>query len=301
MLKHTYCKIICSEAHSLGWGYKMSKEVLRVFISVDMEGISGIVHQSQTGRDPKEYERGRSLMIGDVNAAIKGVLDFGEAEIVVSDAHGSMRNLKPEELHEAAVLVSGSPKPLTQMAGIDSEFDAALFIGYHSKKGTKRGILAHTISSSVIDSIIINGSEVGETAINAAIAGYHGVPCIFLSGDLAVTKEAEELIPYIVTVSVKEAFSRTAAKCINPRKAGKLIKQGVTEALKKRDSIKSFTFNPPIDVKIKYRDSLMADAVEFIPIVERVNGRTIRFVLNDYLKAFNTLRASIYVAGAVAR
>lgn len=279
----------------------MSKEVLRVFISVDMEGISGIVHQSQTGRDPKEYERGRSLMIGDVNAAIKGVLDFGEAEIVVSDAHGSMRNLKPEELHEAAVLVSGSPKPLTQMAGIDSEFDAALFIGYHSKKGTKRGILAHTISSSVIDSIIINGSEVGETAINAAIAGYHGVPCIFLSGDLAVTKEAEELIPYIVTVSVKEAFSRTAAKCINPRKAGKLIKQGVTEALKKRDSIKSFTFNPPIDVKIKYRDSLMADAVEFIPIVERVNGRTIRFVLNDYLKAFNTLRASIYVAGAVAR
>jgi len=285
----------------LGWGYNMSKEVLRVFISVDMEGISGIVHQSQTGRDPKEYERGRSLMIGDVNAAIKGVLDFGEAEIVVSDAHGSMRNLKPEELHEAAVLVSGSPKPLTQMAGIDSEFDAALFIGYHSKKGTKRGILAHTISSSVIDSIIINGSEVGETAINAAIAGYHGVPCIFLSGDLAVTKEAEELIPYIVTVSVKEAFSRTAAKCINPRKAGKLIKQGVTEALKKRDSIKSFTFNPPIDVKIKYRDSLMADAVEFIPIVERVNGRTIRFVLNDYLKAFNTLRASIYVAGAVAR
>ena len=279
----------------------MSKDVLRVFISVDMEGISGIVHQSQTGRDSKEYERGRSLMAGDVNAAIEGVLDFGEAEIVVSDAHGGMRNLKLEELHEAAVLVSGSPKPLTQMAGIDSEFDAVLFVGYHSKRGTKHGILAHTISSVVIDSIVINGLEVGETAINAAIAGYHGVPCVFLSGDLTVTKEAEELIPDIITVSVKEGVSRTAAKCINPRKTGKLIKQGVSEALKKRDLIKSFTFNPPIDVKIKYRDSLMADAVEFIPIVERVDGRTISFVIDDYLKAFNTLRASIYVAGAVAR
>jgi D-amino peptidase len=279
----------------------MSKESLRVFISVDMEGISGIVHQSQTGRDSKEYERGRTLMVGDVNAAIEGVLDFGEAEIVVSDAHGSMRNLKPEELHEAAVLVSGSPKPLTQMAGIDREFDATLFVGYHSKKGTKRGILSHTISSGVIDSIIINGVEVGETTINAAIAGYHGVSCVFLSGDLAVTKEAEELVPGIVTVSVKEAVSRTAAKCINPKKARKLIKKGVTEALKKRDSIKTFTFKPPIEVRIKYRDSLMADAVEFIPIVERVNGRTIRFVLNDFLKAFNTVRASIYIAGAVAR
>jgi D-amino peptidase len=93
----------------LGWRYNMSKEVLRVFISVDMEGISGIVHQSQTGRDTKEYERGRSLMIGDVNSAIKGVLDFGEAEIVVSDAHGSMRNLKPEELHEAAVPIRWLP------------------------------------------------------------------------------------------------------------------------------------------------------------------------------------------------
>ena len=279
----------------------MVNEVLRVFLSVDMEGISGVVHQSQTGRDPKEYERCRSLMVGDVNAAIEGVLDFGEVEIVVSDAHGSMRNLKPEELHEAAVLVSGSPKPLTQMAGMDSEFDAVLFVGYHSKKGTTRGILDHTISGGVIDSIVINGLEVGETAINAAIAGYHGVPCVFLSGDLAVTKEAEDLIPDIVTVSVKEALSRTAAKCINPRKARKLIKQGVTDALKKRGSIKPFTFNPPIEVRVKYRDSLMADAVAFIPFVERVNGRTIRFVLKDYLKAFNTLRASIYIAGAVAR
>ena len=274
---------------------------LKVFISVDMEGISGIVHGSQTGREQPEYEKGRSLMVGDVNAAIEGALAAGGAEIVVSDGHGGMMNLKPEELHEAAVLVRGSPKPLTQMAGIDRGFDAALFIGYHSKRGTMRGTLDHTISGRTIDSITINGLEVGETAINAAIAGYHGVPLVFVSGDLAVTKEAQEIIPKIGTVAVKEAVSRTAAKCLHPKRARELIKRGVTEALKKRNSIEPFKFEPPIDVKVRYVNSLMADAVEFMPSAERINGRTIRFVLDDYLKAFGAIRASIYIAGAVSR
>jgi len=179
------------------------KSELKVFISVDMEGISGIVHSIQTSRDQPDYEKGRALMVGDVNAAIMGVLALGKAEIVVSDGHGSMTNLQPEELHENSVLVRGSPKPLTQMAGIDRGFDAALFIGYHSKRGTKRGTLDHTISGRTVDSITINGLEVGETAINAAIAGYHEVPLVFISGDRAVTEEAEEIIPGIVTVAVK--------------------------------------------------------------------------------------------------
>jgi len=281
--------------------YRMSVESNpKVFISVDMEGISGIVHGSQTGRDQPEYEKGRSLMVGDVNAAIEGVLAAGGAEIIVSDGHGGMMNLKPEELHEAALLVRGSPKPLTQMAGIDRGLDAALFIGYHSKRGTMHGTLDHTISGRTVDRITINGLEVGETAINAAIAGYHGVPLVFVSGDLAVTKEAEEIIPEIGTVAVKEAVSRTAAKCLHPKRARELIKRGVTEALKKR-SIEPFNFEPPIEVKVRYVNSLMADAVEFMPSAERIDGRTVRFVLDDYLKAFGAIRASIFIAGAVSQ
>lgn len=275
---------------------------LRIFISVDMEGISGIVDWRQAGQlDPAEYERGRALMVGDANAAIEGVLSVSEAEVVVSDGHGTMRNLKSDELHEAAVLVIGSPKPLTQMAGIGKGFDAALFVGYHSKMGTMRGMLDHTISGIVIDSVTINGLEVGETGINAAIAGYYGVPLIFVSGDLAVTKEAEALVPNIVTVAVKEAIARKAAKCLSPKKARELIKKGVAEALKKRKSIKPFTFKPPIELLIKYANSLMADAAEFMPSAERIDGRTIRFVLDDYIKAFRALRASIYIANAVAQ
>lgn len=183
-------------------------------------------------------------MVGDVNAAIEGVLAVGEAEVVVSDAHGKtpggMSNLKPEELNETAVLVRGSPKPLTQMEGIGCGFDAVLFVGYHSRKGTRLGMLDHTISGRVIDGIVVNGLEVGDTAFNAAVAGYYGVPLVFVSGDIAVTKEAEALVPNIVTVAVKEAVSRTAAKCLNPRKARDLIKRGITEAIRKRKSIKPF-------------------------------------------------------------
>ncbi len=273
---------------------------LKVFISVDMEGISSIVDGSMTGRDQPDYQKGRTLMVSDVNAAIEGVLALGEAEIIVSDAHGSMTNIEPEELNRAAALVRGTPKPLSQMAGIDGSFDAAIFIGYHSMKGTLRGVLSHTFSGRAIESLRINGIEVGETAMNAAIAGYHGVPLVFASGDLAVTMEAKALNPEIETVAVKEAISRRAAKCLNPAKARELIKETVTKALKKRKSIEPFTFEPPIEVLVRYTNAGMADAVEFMPSAERVDGKTIRFVQDDYLKAFGAFRASVYIAGAVS-
>ncbi len=277
------------------------KSGLKVLVSVDMEGISGIVDGSMTGRDQPDYEKGRALMAGDVNAAIEGILELGEAEVVVSDGHGSMTNIPPEDLNEAAVLVRGTPKPLSQVAGLEEGFDAAVFIGYHSKKGTRLGVLSHTYSGRVVDSLTVNGMEIGETAMNAALAGRYGVPLVFVSGDLAVTKEAEELNTKIRTVAVKEAVSRTAARCINPKRARELIKDGVAEALKDRGSIEPFTFEPPIEMEVRYANALMADAVEFMPSAERVDGRTVRFVLDDYLKAFNAFIASVYISSAVSR
>ena len=274
---------------------------LKVFMSVDMEGISSIVSGAQTGRDPGEYQKGRALMVGDVNAAVEGVLGLGEAEIVVSDAHGGMANIPPEDLPEAAVLVRGTPKPLTQMAGIGAGFDAAAFIGYHSRKGTLHGILSHTISGGAIESVVINGMEVGETAINAAIAGYYGVPLVFVAGDVAVCAEARELVPNLRTAAVKEAVSRTAAKCLHPRRAGELIRDGIREALEHRGEVEPFTFKPPVEIEVRYTNARMADAVEFMPSAERIDGKGIRFVQGDYLKAFGALRASIYIAGAVLR
>jgi D-amino peptidase len=274
---------------------------MKVIISVDMEGISGIVDGSQTGRDKAEYEKGRALMVADVNATIDGILEADpEAEIVVSDAHGGMKNILPEDLNEAALLVRGTPKPLTQMAGIDDSFDAAMFVGFHSKKGTLHGVLSHTISGRSIESITINGTEVGETAINAAIAGHYGVPVVFVAGDKAATLEAKALNPEIEVAAVKEAIGRTAAKCLHPAKARKLIKENAAKSLRNLDKMKTFTFDPPVEAVVRFTNARMADAVDFMPSAERLDGKSIRFVQDDFINAFGTIRASIYIAGAVS-
>jgi D-amino peptidase len=274
---------------------------MKVIISVDMEGISGIVDGSQTGRDKAEYEKGRALMVADVNATIDGILEADpEAEIVVSDAHGGMKNILPEDLNEAALLVRGTPKPLTQMAGIDDSFDAAMFVGFHSKKGTLHGVLSHTISGRSIESITINGTEVGETAINAAIAGHYGVPVVFVAGDKAATLEAKALNPEIEVAAVKEAIGRTAAKCLHPAKARKLIKENAAKSLRNLDKMKPFTFDPPVEAVVRFTNARMADAVDFMPSAERLDGKSIRFVQDDFINAFGTIRASIYIAGAVS-
>jgi D-amino peptidase len=274
---------------------------MKVFISVDMEGISGIVDTNETLSDHSEYKKARAAMAEDVNAAIEGILEKGAAGIVVCDGHGKMINIEPEALNDAAQLVRGAPKPLSQMAGIDSSFDAALFVGYHSMKGTRNGILSHTFSGKAIQYLKINGMAAGETAMNAGIAGYYGVPVIFVSGDLAVTTEAKALIPEIETVAVKEAISRTAAKCLHPKKARQQIKKTVTKSLEKKTSIRPIVFDTPVQFEIRYTSELMADAVAFMPSAERMDAQTIRFVQDDYLKAFGAFRAAVSIALSVDR
>ena len=270
---------------------------MKVFISVDMEGISGIVDGSQTGRDKGEYTTGRALMVADVNAAIDGVLDVHpDAEIVVSDAHGGMRNIEPEALNKVAALVRGTPKPLTQMAGIDGSFDALLFVGYHSMKGTLHGILSHTISGGTIESVTINGKEAGETAINASIASHFGVPLVFLAGDQATAREAKELDPGIEVAVVKEAIGRTAAKCLHPEVARALIRENVAKALRGGVKVKPVKVETPVEIVVRFTNARMADSVEFMPSAERLDGKSVRFVQDDFVRAFNALRASISIA-----
>lgn len=274
---------------------------MKVFISVDMEGISGIVDTNETLSGHSEYKKARASMANDVNAAIEGILEKGPAGIVVCDGHGKMINIEPEALNDAAQLVRGTPKPLSQMAGIDSSFDAALFVGYHSMKGTHNGILSHTFSGKAIQSLKINGMDAGETAMNAGIAGYYSVPLVFVSGDLAVTMEAGALVPDIETVAVKEAISRTAAKCLHPNIARQQIKVTVARSLEKKKSIRPIVFDPPVQFDVRYTSEIMADAVSFMPSAERIDGQTIRFVQDDYLKAFGAFRSAVSIALSVDR
>jgi D-amino peptidase len=274
---------------------------MKFFISVDMEGISGIVDRSMVSSQERDYERGRKLMVGDVNACIEGILDvYPDAEITVCDAHGSMNNIDPEALHTQATLVRGYPKPQSQLAALDDTYDAAMFLGYHSKKGTKHGIMSHTYSGGNIESLHINSIEVGETAMNAGIAAYYNVPLLLVTGDQAVCDEANELDPEIQTVPVKTATGRVSAKVIHPEKAREMIKKGAKMAAQKHDKIQPKRIESPVEFRMRFTDAKRADAASFMPSVERTDGKTIIIRHDDYIKAYHGFIAAIMCASSVS-
>jgi len=270
---------------------------MKVFISADMEGVAGVVDKEHTLRDGKEHERARKLMTQEVNAAIEGALEAGAKQILVNDSHGTMRNIIPEDLNENAELITGSPKPLSMMQGIDSTFNAAFFVGYHAMRGTYHGILEHTYHSGVVSDVFFNGKRCGETGINAAVAGCFKVPVALVTGDKAVTDEARLLLGKVETVKVKEGVGRSAAKCLSPIKARSLIKAGAKNALSKVKSFKPLILNSPINLEAVFVNVGMADTAEMIPGVKRKDGRTVSFIASDVLEAYKALNAMIALAG----
>jgi len=270
---------------------------LRVYISVDMEGITGIVNAEQTGAGP-DYNIARKWMAEDVNAAILGALDAGATEIVVNDSHGTMRNILLNDLHPAATLITGSPKPMGMMEGIDGTFDAALLIGYHAKAGTADGVLDHTISGGTVYSIKINGTEMPELGINALVAGSYGVPVVMVSGDNAVCGQAREILgEKVVTAQVKEAVGRYAAKTLSFEKARQLIRQQAKSAIEKRKEMKPFKVNGPYTFQLAYLRSSQADNAMSIPGVKRLDARAVQIKSDDYVTGYKLLRALISLGG----
>ena len=272
----------------------------KVFISIDMEGISTIVDWAEVNRNNSEYNHTRKIMAKDLNSAVEGALESGAKEIAVCDAHGGARNLRPEDVHETAYLIRGSPKPNSMMEGIDEGFDAAMYVGYHSMKGTPNGICAHTISGSTVQAVYVNGRETGEFGLNSALAGFYGVPSIFLAGDYAATVEAEKFVPGITTAAVKWAVGRNSAKCLHPKKAMRLIKAKVKNAFSKKYPAPRVV-NSPVEVKVVLANAVMADVASLIPSLERVDGVTLRGVYDGYQTALSALRAGIYMAGRTTR
>ncbi|MCJ7643345.1 MAG: M55 family metallopeptidase [Candidatus Aminicenantes bacterium] len=273
------------------------KPKLKVYISADMEGVWGIVHSDQTSPESPEYGPARKWMTDDVNAVIVGLFEGGATEVVVNDSHGGMRNLIADGLDPRAFLISGSPKTLSMMQGIDGTFQACLFIGYHAKAGTEAAILDHTISSSVVYSIRVNGREMPELGLNGAIAGYFNVPVIMVSGDTALCGQAKSVLGAgTVGVAVKDAVGRYAAKMLPRDDACRLLKEGAKEALLKCASVKPFVVQPPCRFELEFHTSGQAEVAWLVPGVTRADARTAVFSNGDYLEGFRLLRALIALA-----
>jgi len=271
--------------------------VMKVFISADMEGISGVTHAEHVLRSGKEHERARKLMTEEVNAAVEGAFEAGAKKVVVNDSHGTMKNIIPEELHREAELITGSPKPMFMMEGLDSSFNAVFFVGYHGMRGSYPSILEHTYSSRVVYNFSINNRTMGETGINAAIAGYYGVPVALVTGDQTLAKEAKMFLRTVETVVVKEAVGRTAARCLSPAKARQLIKKGAIKALKKVDKLKPFKIKPPINLKVAFINPGMAEMATLVSGSKRVDGRTVSFSSKDLIEVYKAFLAMIVLAG----
>ncbi len=256
---------------------------LKVFISVDMEGISGVVSWDETGEKGPDYGLFRRLMTEEANAAIEGALEAGAAQIVVRDAHGSGRNILPDVLNaEAKLIREWSDGPLDMMEGIDKTFDAAIMIGYHARAGTPNAILKHTISGTIFD-LKINGKAVPEAGLNAAIAGYFGVPVVLLSGDLAATQQAKELMPEISTVAVKEGIGK-AGKMLHPTKSRALIKAATADALKNLARYKAFKPTAPITMEVTFTREDLAVKPSYYPGAKRTGDRSVAYTANDFLE-----------------
>jgi D-amino peptidase len=271
---------------------------MRVYISTDMEGIAGVVHEDQTNpiepRHAAEYNRSRRLMTNETNAAIAGALDAGAQRVVVNDSHWDMRNLLAEELNPAAELLSGSPKRLSMVEGVDEGFDAAMFIGYHAMAGTCNAIIDHTYTSRVYQARV-NGNPVGELALNAAMAGEHGVPVALVSGDQALAAEARTLLGEgVETVVVKNAVGRFAARALSPSVACMRIRSAAVAALKREHTV--FRFQPPIRLEVDFIVSQMADMAELVPGAVRAGGRTVGYTAADYKELFQAWRAMYNLA-----
>lgn len=266
---------------------------MRVYISIDMEGVAGVVHEDQTDPiDPRhagEYNRFRRLMTAEANAAIEGALEAGATTVLVNDSHWLMRNLLAEELHPAAELLSGGPKLRSMVEGVELGFDAAMFVGYHARAGATHAIIDHTYTSLVHEARL-NGRPVGELAINAALAGTYGVPVALVSGDQALAAEARELLGAgVETVVVKEAVGRFAARSLAPSEACRRIREGAARALQRPHQ--PLTLPPPVTLEVEFALTQMADMAELAPGSVRTGGRTLTYTHDDYREVFRAWRA----------
>ena len=261
----------------------------KVFISVDMEGIAGVVSGNQTGSSGPDYSFGRRMMTAEANAAVAAAFDAGATDVVVNDSHGSMINLQPDQMDRRATLITGSPKPFSMMQGIDSTYSAVIFIGYHAQASTIDGVLDHTYNGQ-LKAVRLNGREVGEYGLNASLAGHYGVPVVLITGDRAVTEQARGFIPGIETVAVKEGIGRTAARTLHPEEARERIAAGVPAALARRGQIQPVRLSRPVTIEVELTNSAQADASMMVPGMQRVSARVVRYEAADMKVAYSVSR-----------
>jgi len=276
------------------------QDKLKIYISVDIEGVVGVVSDQHMDPSGFEYAKAREWMTGEVNAAIDGVRAAGAAEIVVSDSHGNGQNLLVDRLPKDITVVRSWPRPLMMMEGIDSTFDAAIFIGYHTSTANPEGVRAHTFSSGRVADFRLNGISMPEAGVNAAIAGHFGVPVILISGDAACVHEAQSLLGDIEGAVVKWPISYHSARTLMPEVAYDLIREKAKRAVERIADFEPYRLDTPITLDLRFKNYRPSQVLSLLPIVERTDSHSIRFVGKDVIEVSRFLEFIFSYDGSLA-
>ncbi|BAS26436.1 M55 family metallopeptidase [Limnochorda pilosa] len=267
---------------------------MKVYVSVDMEGVAGVASWPQVEPKDPAYALAREWMIEETNAAVEGAVEAGATEILVNDSHDGMRNLPLDRLRPPARLITGSLKPLSMMAGLDASFDAVLFVGYHARGGSE-GTLAHTWSSSVTG-VRLNGLEVGEWGLNAMIAGHFGVPVVLVTGDDRLAEEVREGLPGAERVVVKQALSRYAALSLPREEATAAIRRGAAQGVARARSVAPFRPSLPIRLEVDFGSPERADEAATLPRAERLGALSVAYTAADAMEAWRAFYSFMALA-----
>lgn len=271
---------------------------MKVFVAVDLEGISTVVHEWETDPAGRGYARARAAMLGDLRAALDGCRAAGADEIVVTDAHNDGGNLDPDAMPAGVTLVSGSPTPDSMMHGIGPGFDAALYVGYHAKAGTAAAVLEHTWTYRVFG-VSVGGVELGEFGLGALLAGHYGVPAVYVSGDDKVAAEARALVPGVTATVVKRGVMRTSAALTPPDEAHARIRADVEQALAKRAEVAPLAWSGD-PLALTFTRVEFCDAASAHSGARRLDGRTVEIRGDDFAELYRGFLACIELSYLVA-
>jgi D-amino peptidase len=273
---------------------------VKVFLSTDMEGTTGVVDWGQCRGPSQEYEYYRGLLQAEVNAAIDGALAAGATELVVNDSHSTMQNLRPDELHGRASYLSGRHKPLYMMEGLDDSFDAALFVSYHGSASATSSVLHHTYNPRAIAEVRLNGVIAGEAGVNALVALAHGVPVVLISGDRVTIDEAQPFCPDVEAVVVKESVSHNAALSLHPETARELIREGAQRALERLGDFRLPSITRPAELTVRLHNRALAELACALRGVEQQDEKVVAMRNDDPLQLFRTFIAAVMLSRGVS-
>jgi D-amino peptidase len=278
------------------------ENAMRVYITADMEGVTGLVRSSEVLEGEFDYEDGRSLMTRDLNATIAGAFDGGATEVWVNDAHAHMTNIKPQDLDPRAYLIRGFYMKRAGMTeGLDGGFDAYLQVGMHPMVGKSPGVMNETIWGREIHGLRLNGRDIGEIGMNAAYAGAYNVPLCLVTGDDFACQEAKDLDGVsLETVTVKWAINRWAARCLSPKVAEGLIREAAQVAVQNYKNVKPYTVKGPVTFDIIWTSTAEAAIASMIPgvQVDDQDFRINRILGENYLEAYNLCLAALLLGGS---